>query len=69
MDIEQGIAGTDIKAGAIKVATEEEVTPQIELMLARGRAHASRDRRADPDPLEPVGCQYSIRPRRACTHA
>ena len=33
MDIEQGIAGTDIKAGAIKVATEEEVTPQIELML------------------------------------
>ena len=33
MDIEQGIAGTGVKAAAIKVATEEEVTPQIELML------------------------------------
>ena len=32
-DIEKGIAGTGVKAGAIKVATEEELTPQIELML------------------------------------
>jgi phosphotriesterase-related protein len=33
MDIEEGIAGTGVKAAAIKVATEDEVTPQIELML------------------------------------
>lgn len=36
MDIEQGIADSGVKAGCIKLATEEEVDPLNELMLRAG---------------------------------
>jgi phosphotriesterase-related protein len=40
-EIEDGIQGTDVKAGIIKVASDEEVTPAEEIVL-RGAARAAR---------------------------